>query len=161
MNSKGWSGTDAGDYLEFGFSMNAGYEAHLFQLTIATRSSGTGPGTMGVFTSLDNFTNPFEVISQPASTYVNSKIDFSTLAPITGNFLVRLVEIGDTQADGSGSTSGSGTFRVSEYRDAQGTYHNVQFTGAVCEVTPVPLPASAWILGAGLMGVIGVRRKKP
>jgi hypothetical protein len=28
------------------------------------------------------------------------------------------------------------------------------------EVTPTPIPAAAWLLGSGLLGLVGIRRRK-
>jgi hypothetical protein len=32
--------------------------------------------------------------------------------------------------------------------------------GANLDVTPTPIPAAAWLLGSGLMGLAGIRRRK-
>jgi len=32
--------------------------------------------------------------------------------------------------------------------------------GPNMDVTPTPIPAAAWLLGSGLMGLVGIRRKK-
>jgi hypothetical protein len=29
----------------------------------------------------------------------------------------------------------------------------------IVEATPTPIPAAAWLLGSGLMGLVGVRRR--
>lgn len=154
FNSKGWDGTNAEDYIEFGFSVLSGYSVTLEELWIGTRSSNTGPGTLGVYTSLDGYTNPIYEISQIGSDYSNSIIDLSSLGSVSGDFYVRLIEIGDTQADGSGATAGTGTFRVADYYD--GTYIDTHFEGTI---SPVPIPAAVWLLGSGLIGLVGVRRK--
>jgi len=156
LSSVGWAGIDADDYVEFGFTLADGYKALLNELWIGTRSSGTGPGTIGVYTSLDDFTNPVFTITQPNSTYVNSVIDLSVLGTVTGSFYVRLIEIGNTQADGSGDTADTGTLRITDHYDA-GTYTDVQFTG---DVSVVPLPAAAWLFGSGLVGLAGLRRRQ-
>jgi hypothetical protein len=31
--------------------------------------------------------------------------------------------------------------------------------GANIDVTPTPIPAAAWLLGSGLLGLIGIRRR--
>ena len=37
-----------------------------------------------------------------------------------------------------------------------GEYHNYAFAGTI---TPVPLPASLWLMGAGLLGFVAIRRR--
>ncbi|MFH0729254.1 MAG: hypothetical protein V2B19_23285 [Pseudomonadota bacterium] len=155
MNSKGWDGTDAGDYFEFGFSVGSGYQVDLSQLWIGTRSSSTGPGTIGVYTSLDSYTTAAATLIQQNTTVLNSILDLRGLGPITGDFYVRLMEIGDTQAGGSGATASTGTFRVADYYDGS-AFTDVQFTGYVSQV---PVPGAFWLLGSCLVGVWGARRK--
>lgn len=155
FSSAGWSGTDAGDYIQFGFTVADGYEADMSNIILATRSSGTGPGTIGLYSSLNNYAAPIATLVQGSATYLNSILDLSTLTGVTGTVYFRLYEIGDTAASGSGATAGTGTFRVSEYYDGS-AYSDVQFNGTVSPVTgaPVPEPASVGILalaGAGLL----------
>ena len=41
------------------------------------------------------------------------------------------------------------------------TYSEATYTvGANIDVTPTPIPAAAWLLGSGLLGLIGIRRKQ-
>lgn len=155
MSSNGWSGSDADDYFQFGFSVVDGYAVTLNDLYIGTRSSNTGPGTIGVYTSLDGYTNAIYTISQQGTAYSNSIIDLSSLGVITGDLYIRLYEIGDTQADGSGATSGGGTFRITDYYD--GDYTDVSFFGDAATAA-VPVPAAVWLLASGLAGLF-IRRK--
>lgn len=155
FSSTGWAGTDAGDYMQFGFTVASGYTVTINELWLGTRSSGTGPGTIGVYTSLDGYSSPVFTITQNNTAYSNSIIDLSALGPISDTFYVRLIEIGNTQADGSGETADTGTFRVADYYD-DGVYFDVLLTG---DVSTVPLPAAAWLLGSGLVGLLGVRRR--
>jgi 2',3'-cyclic-nucleotide 2'-phosphodiesterase (5'-nucleotidase family) len=130
MNSNGWDSQAADDYFEFGFNVAAGFNATLDNLIIGTRSSNTGPGTLGLYTSLDSFTNPVHTFVQQGSNFLNSIIDLSGLGTVSGDFRVRIQEIGNTQADGSGSTSGGGTFRIVDHFDS-GVFSDTQFTGSV------------------------------
>ena len=156
FNTSGWGGTDAGDYIQIGFSVADGFEVTLDEFWLGTRSSSTGPGTIGVYTSLDNYTTAIYSITQDDTAYINSIFDLSILGMVSGDFYIRLYEIGDTQADGDGSTSASGTFRITDYYDS-GEYTDVQITGTV---SAVPIPAALWLLGSGLIAVFGVSRKK-
>jgi len=40
---------------------------------------------------------------------------------------------------------------------AQNTFNGLGYPGA--EVSPVPIPAAAWLLGSGLIGIVGIRKK--
>lgn len=154
--STGWDGTDAGDYYEFTLSVAEGFKAGLDELWIATRSSNTGPGTIGLYSSLDSFGAAIATIGQPGNTYVNSIIDLDITLDCGEDITFRLYEIGNTQADGFGDTAGTGTFRVSDYYDGS-TYYNIGITG---DCIPCPIPAAAWLLGSGILGLIGLKRKE-
>ena len=145
---------DSCDYIQFGFSVATGRQVSLESLWLGTRSSNTGPGTMGVYTSQDNFSTSVAVLNQPGGTYVNSILDLSGLGLVTGDFYIRLMEIGNTQADGSGDTDYRGTFRITDHYDA-GTYTDVQFTG---DVSPVPVPAALWLFASGVVALGAARR---
>ncbi|TGD72689.1 hypothetical protein E4634_14305 [Mangrovimicrobium sediminis] len=153
FSSNGWGGSDSGDYLSFSISVESGYSLQLASLEIATRASNTGPGTLGLFYSLDGFSDPLDTFAQPGSDVVESLFDLSSLAVITGSIEFRIMEIGDTQADGSGSTSDAGTLRIVD-RAAGAT----QFTGEL-QLQAVPLPASAWLFASAL-GAVGWRRRR-
>nr|WP_319493799.1 hypothetical protein [uncultured Desulfobacter sp.] len=161
LNSTGWGGTDTDDYIEFGFSVADGYEVTLSELWLGTRSSNTGPGTIGVYSSVDDFNTPVYTITQQGKSYSNSIIDLSSLGTITCDFSVRLYEIGNLQADDEGETSDSGTFRITDYYD-NGTYTDVQFVGTVAAsggASTVPVPNTVILLGWGLIGLAGIKRK--
>lgn len=153
----GWNGTDPNDYYQFGISVANGYTTTLNELWISTRSSSTGPGTIGVYTSLDNYANPVYSITQPSAVYVNSKIDLSSLGAIVGAFSIRLMEIGDTAANGY-PTAGTGTFRAGDYYDGS-AFQDIILTGDTTPL-PTPIPAAAWLLGSGLLGLAGIRRRR-
>ncbi|QDV65154.1 hypothetical protein [Crateriforma conspicua] len=157
LSSSGWGSTDTTDYISMGFTVDAGQAVDLDELIIGTRSSNTGPGTIGVFTNQDGFTSAVYSITQQGTDYANSIIDLSAFSGITGAFEVRLMEIGNTQADGSGNTSNGGTFRVTDYFD-NGSFTDVQFTGDVAAV-PAPTGLVA-LISLGLCGIVARRRRK-
>jgi len=127
---------------------------------MGTKSSNTGPGTIGLYYSTDNFATSTLLTSLAENAaYVNSDIDLSGIGAITGTLTFRLVEIGTNSANG-GTTGSSGTFRVSSYYPS-GTYIANQITGTVAQdITPTPIPAAAWLLGSGVLGLAGIRRRK-
>jgi hypothetical protein len=164
MNSNGWDGTNSNDYFEFTLTVDSGFEATLGDLWIGTKSSSTGPGTMGFYSSTDNYSNEFYTVIQDGIKYKNDTIDLSFLGPISGSFSIRLSEIGNTQAGSADATASGGTFRVTDYTftnpDNSKTYYNIGISGTVAPVSAVPVPAAAWLLGSGLLGLVGLKRKR-
>lgn len=158
MNTKGWNGTNSDDYLEFNLTVESGFTATLGDLWIGTKSSSTGPGTMGFYTSKDSYASAFYTVIQDGVNYKNDTIDLSFLGPISGSFSIRLYEVGDTGANGAGATYSGGTFRVTDYYE--GSAYNIGISGTVAPVSAVPVPAAAWLLGSGLLSLIGLKRKR-
>ncbi len=152
FNSSGWSGSETGDYISFSLTVDEGYLLHLASLELITRSSNTGPGSLGLFSSLDGFSAQLGSIEQSGSDVLSSSIDLSPLGGFAGGIEFRLLELGNTQADGVGDTSASGTFRL-----LNGDSGFTRFEGELA-LTPVPLPASAWLFGSAL-AALGARRR--
>ncbi len=69
FNSESWDGTDANDYLSFGFTIAPGYSVKLASILFGTRSSNTGPGTLGLYSSIDNFGSPLQQWQQSGDNY--------------------------------------------------------------------------------------------
>jgi hypothetical protein len=155
-NSFSASAWDAGDYFSFGFTVDTGYFVELTNLEIGTRSSGTGPGTMGLFSSVDSFATAITTISQsPGSNFVNSVIDLTSLGQLSGNVEFRLAMIGTTSA-GGGAVGSGGTFRVTNYF-AGGDQGSFRFNGSV---SAVPEPTAAGLLAlTGIAGMAFRRRR--
>jgi hypothetical protein len=157
ISASAWSG-QATDYFGFGFTVAEGYQADLISLVIGTRSSATGPGTMGLFHSGDGFASALYTFNQaPGSNYVNSIVDLSALIGLTGKVEFRVAQIGTTSANG-GTTGTAGTFRISEYYDGV-SYTNLQLNGSVAAV-PEPETYAMLLAGLGLLGFAARRRAK-
>ncbi|MDX2147499.1 MAG: hypothetical protein SFZ23_08240 [Planctomycetota bacterium] len=154
LNTSGWADLGANDFISLGFTVAAGYQTDLSQLYIGTRSSGTGPGFLGLFYSGDGFsTNLFSFI-QPDSTFVNSVIDLSALPNLTGNVEFRLRALNNTSANG-GAISANGTFRVTAYFVNGQFDRDTQFTGTT---TLIPAPGAVALMGLG--GLVAGRRRR-
>ncbi len=155
FSSSGWNGA-ATDYFSFGFSLDDGFFANLDSLYIGTRSSGTGPGTLGLFWNGDDFSTALTTFSQSTNTFVNSIVDLGALPDLTGDVEFRLVQIGTTSANG-GTTATGGTFRVTGYFQGGTFDRNMQFTGTV---SAIPEPGTVALLLAGLATVGFVARRR-
>lgn len=158
INASGWN-SQSTDYFSFGFTVAPTYALDLDRLFIGTRSSATGPGTIGLFYSLDSYATALTTFSQaPGANFVNTSVDLSLLANFTGTVEFRLIQVGGAAANG-GATGTAGTFRVSNYFNPADT-GGVSFTGTLIPPSaPVPLPAAVWLLGSALLGLAGLRRR--
>jgi len=153
MNASGWTG-QATDYFSFGFTVGSGDSVNLSSLSIGTRASGTGPGSVGLFYSLNNYSAALATITQGNGTFVNSVINLSALQGLTGTVEFRLMAIG-TNSAGGGTTTSGGTLRMTNFFSGspsvdQGGFF---FTGEV-----VPAPGAIALLGVA--GLVGSRRRR-
>ena len=152
FNSSGWTAS-SNNYVQFGFNVASGYSANLSDLYFGTKASATGPTQLLVKTSLDNYAATIATINEDnaGGTYSNPDVSLSRLGAVTGDFYIRLY--------GSGATSSNGTARVSAY-DPSGTYYYDSITGTVGQnVASTPIPAGVWLLGSGLAGLVGIKKK--
>ena len=158
FSSTGWNGQST-DYLSLTLNVAAGSTLDLQTLSVGTRSSNTGLGSIGLFYSGDGFTTAITTITQPGTNFVNSAIDLTALADVTGALEFRFYQIGTTAA-GGGTSTAAGTFRLTDYFNGA-TDENLSLTGTLSTASAVPVPAAAWLLVAGL-GVMGaaVRRQR-
>ena len=152
MNASGWD--VAGRYFSFGFNVASGFSVNLKSLYIGTRSSGTGPGLIGLYYNGDGFTTALTTFNQagtPSGTgFLNTIVNLSSLTGLTGNVEFRLRAIGTGSAAG-GTTGSAGTFRVTAYFVGGAFDRDLQFTGTV-----VPTPAALM----GIAGLVGIRRRR-
>ncbi len=152
FNSRGWDkgdGDDADDYVTFSFDVDAGKAVDLDELWIGTRSSNTGPGQIIIEINDAVYTT----YSQPAG-YYNNVFDLSGYTGLTGTVTFKFKAGTDVQADGSGTISGSGTWRITDHYDS-GTFTDVKVTGSV-----VPEPATMSLLAIGGLAAVIRRRRK-
>lgn len=158
FNSNGWesavSGPGSTEYLSFGFTVADGYFVDLVGLVLGTRSSGTGPGSLGLFYGGDGFASQLYSFTQNNTADLFSNIDLGFLPNLTGSVEFRIYELGNTQADGSGATASTGTFRLIDHN----VLGNMAFTGSVTAV-PEPETYALLLAGLGLVGACTRRRK--
>ncbi|TCV78079.1 hypothetical protein [Sulfurirhabdus autotrophica] len=138
----------AGGYYNPTFSLFDGSGAHLissYPSDYLTQSLGTGNYSLLVGVccdSIDYATNNF--IDEPL---MLSQTDGYN----TGNYWI----------GGSGTLSGMQAFldASSYYWLAQGEAYSLNISNNA-QISSVPAPAAAWLLGSGLLGLIGVSRRK-
>jgi hypothetical protein len=154
MNASGWH---PGEYFEFGFTVATNYYVDLDRLYLGTRSSATGPGSLGLFWSGDGFSSTLFTFNQaPGGNFVNGAIDLAGLRGLTGAVNFRIRNLGNTAANG-GTIGTAGTFRVTDYFVGGSFDRNMQLTGTV---NLIPLPAAGWLLGSALLGMTGLARRQ-
>lgn len=160
FNSDGWAGAnpavkaDSNEYISFGFNVGAGYQVDLSSLAIGTRSSNTGPGSLGLFYSGDNFTTNLFTFTQVGTAFNNQIVDLSGLTGLQGNVEFRIIELNTTSANG-GTTADGGTFRLTAYFVGSTFDQNINFQGTV---SAVPAPGALALLGLG--GLVAGRRRR-
>jgi len=153
LSGSNWADLGPNDYFTFGFTADAGNSVDLDELFIGTRSSATGPGTLGLFYSGDGFsTNLFTFLQAPGANFVNSIVDLSALPDLGGSVEFRIRSINGVSA-GGGAIGAGGTFRVTGYFVAGGFDRNMQLTGTI-----VPTPGALALLGLG--GLVATRRRR-
>jgi hypothetical protein len=118
-----------------------------------TNASGNINGSSAVITNVGNFNEYFHGI---------------TFGDTLGFHIVLANDINN------GAMNGYNTFSLNLYdiigtTPLPGLYGNTDGTvfaaniysnGTGADVTPTPIPAAAWLLGSGLMGLAGLRRRK-
>lgn len=160
ISSSGWGtaapASDANEFFSFGFNVAPGFAVDLDSLFIGTRSSGTGPGNLGLFYSGDGFSANLFTFNQagtPGGTgFINSQINLASLPNLSGNVEFRIREIGNGSAAG-GTTADTGTFRLTAFFVGGSFDRNMQFTGTV-----IPTPGALAL--AGVAGLVAARRRR-
>ncbi len=158
LSSNGWHNSEATDFIEFGFTVNAGLEVDLEQILIGTQSSNTGPGSVGVYYSATN--SPSETLvatlTQPAgATRLNSSLDLTSLPPVSGTVTFRLRALGTTSANG-GTTGSTGSFRVTNFTDASTNVIPLRVSGVIQDLGGVDTTPPTTTLFSPVDGATGV-----
>jgi hypothetical protein len=161
FSASGWNNLEDDDYFQLGFTVDAGYQAIVDQLIIASRSSGTGPGFVDVDVSIDGdaFVT-LATIVQMGTNFTNSILDLGGLA-VTSSLTIRLMVDRDQTASANGGSIGAaGTFRIGDYLDS-GVFTPITLTGSVVPAqTVVPEPSSHFLACAGGLGVAALRARR-
>ena len=157
--SSGWSTRTENDYVEFGFSVEDGYEVTLNYLLIGVGSNNSAPDTAGFYTSLDNFQDPVATVRQSGESSKYLSINLSGLGSITGDFTMHLTAIGNMTVYGNDySNTVAGPLGIVDTWNSTSGYVDVYFDGEVTELAPVPLPGAVWLLLSGAAALMGCRK---
>ncbi len=152
FSASGWEAATAApsstEYFEFGFNVDPGYVVDVSELYVGTRSSGTGPGTIGLYSSVDSFAIPIATWAAGNATFVNQVVNLSGLPDLTGNVRFRLYEVGNSAANGGGATTGTGTFRVTAHFSSGVFDRDFQITGVV---NAIPEASSVVLIAIGML----------
>jgi len=95
----------------------------------------------------------FTVSDTNGLTTAHLTLSGASLAPYVGNGSLLLAVFSNASFSG-GFSGGNGSF-INNQSFATSATVTYDYT-----VTPTPIPAAAWLLGSGLMGLVGVRRKQ-
>ncbi len=113
-----------------------GDQLDLFGLGSLTGSSNTTPGTVNVFElSLDSVA---DLNSLQAAGFTLATFTFSALSEGTSPLSISINTLGDANGAPLAATTTSGSITV----------------------TAVPLPGAVWLFGSGLLGLMGMARRK-
>lgn len=150
FNSSAWNTTatiDFAEYVQFSITINTGYSASLTSLDFFEDGSNTVADEFRVAVSTDGFSTTLESFDYTVSTSGTTKNwDFSNINLAAGQTATfRWYVFGDTQADGSGTPGGTGTFRLDD----------VALNGSVALI---PEPSSALLLVLGGVSLALLRR---
>jgi len=135
------------DYFTFSLLASSGYEFSLDSLVINVQSSGSGPQSWALFSSVGGFAAAGDAISDWSA--VGNSTQTSTLSGVSG-----LQDVSSTiefrvYGYGATSSSGSGGF--------EGTGNDITVNGTVA-ASAVPEPATMSLLGLGALAMV-LRRK--
>src|SRR5690606_20462551 len=112
----GWgSSFNTSDYFYIRLEANTGYALDLNYLVIQTKKSGTGPGTVIVRSSVDNFTN--NIYSNTSSSTGN----ITRLIYLTGSQYNSLTGVVEFRVYAYGASSGNGTFSINQFSFTSGS----------------------------------------
>jgi hypothetical protein len=113
-----------------------GDQLDLFSLGSLTSSSDSPLGTINVFEL--SFDNPSDIDALQANAFTLATLSFNTLASGTSSLALTINVLGDANGDPLTASTISSSITVSA----------------------VPVPAAVWLFGSGLLGLIGVARRK-
>ncbi|PZR11379.1 MAG: hypothetical protein DI539_20685, partial [Flavobacterium psychrophilum] len=127
-NANNWASTfDSNDYYYFTITAQAGYKINFTNLVYSSQASGTGPTTIVVRSSADNYASN---IATPSTNGDTVGLSGTAYQNITGSITFRIY--------GYGATMTSGTFSINDF----------SFSGSVVEIPVTTAPQITSTLAA-------------
>jgi len=139
-------GTDSADIVVYGFgyAYNTPFSLEKGAMTVSASSDGENWTVISDYAGYDN-----------GSTW-EANPDFTESNPGVPSIIMEI----DLDDDISNAYDGPISYLKFELGDDQTGHGRAFFTSAVAGINAVPVPAAAWLLGSGLLGVVGIRRRK-
>jgi len=137
-------GTSAADIIVygFGFAYNTPFSPEKGAITVYASTDG------------DNWTTISDYAGYSNGSAWEANPDFTESAPGVPSVIMEI----DLDDEISSAYNGFISYLKFELGDGETGHGRALFTSAVEGVNAVPVPAAAWLLGSGLLGLIGVRR---
>lgn len=159
FSSNNWDTTTGGEYFEFGFIVEEGYQVTLDEAFFGLRATNTGPGFIDLVADTDGegFGSALDTYTMVGGSWVNVTTSFNTLENLTGTVLFRFVKANETSAN-DGSIAAGGTFALGRFQPGDGLVPS-GFGGTV-SVIPEPLLLGGIFSGCLLVLAVWRRRRR-
>ncbi|MCZ6674652.1 MAG: PEP-CTERM sorting domain-containing protein [Verrucomicrobia bacterium] len=135
----------AGDYYSFSIGPEAGFSINLSALDINFQTTGSGPDSWGLFSSLDSFSSAVDTFTlDGASATINLDVSDSSFDTLTSTVEFRLAGFGATGSTGAARFNGSGS--------------DIVFSGLT---SAIPEPSTYTLIFGGLaLGLVAWRKRR-
>jgi hypothetical protein len=159
MNSSGWNLANVN--YSFGFTIQPGEAVTVDQLVLASRSSGTGPGSISLEASVDGAA-PI-VVASITQNDTNFNDETLKITPVTATSSLTFFFVTANQTSANGNTIGSaGTFRIGDFNPPGTTPTPFTIDGTITPVSAVPEPSALMLatIGLSVVGITARLRKR-
>ena len=110
-------------------------------------------------TGVWNFVNSAGTINNTLGT-VNGIATSALPSSVTGDFIFATIQFQAVGLNGTNSSLGLTEFAGNPWASGGSAITPLDFVNGNVAISAVPVPAAVWLFGSGLLGLIGVARKK-